>query len=61
MVYLVGFNDNVFIIGSRFLLLPITLAGELPKVPADLLGKVSMVFYSSLDDMLIKALNIAQD
>lgn len=45
---------------ARFLLLPITLAGELSKVPADLLGKVSMIFYSSLDDMIIKALNISQ-
>lgn len=45
---------------ARFLLLPITLTLELPKVPADLLGKVSMVFYTSLDDMIIKALNISQ-
>ncbi|MCM1569360.1 MAG: hypothetical protein NC081_07935 [Roseburia sp.] len=45
---------------ARFLLLPITLAGELPKVPVDLLGKVSMIFYSSLDDMIIKALNMSQ-
>lgn len=45
---------------ARFLLLPITLTLELPKVPAELLGKVSMVFYTSLDDMIIKALNISQ-
>lgn len=44
---------------ARFLLLPITMAVELPKVPADLLGKVSMIFYSSLDDMIIKALDIS--
>lgn len=45
---------------ARFLLLPITLTLELPKVPAELLGKVSMVFYTSLDDMIIKALDISQ-
>jgi len=45
---------------ARFLLIPITLILELPKVPAELLGKVSMVFYTSLDDMIIKALNISQ-
>lgn len=44
---------------ARFLLLPITLTIELPKVPAELLGKVSMVFYTSLDDMIIKALDIS--
>ena len=44
---------------ARFLLLPITLTAELPKVSADLLGKVSMVFYTSLDDMIIKALDIS--
>ena len=45
---------------ARFLLLPITLTVEFPKVPADLLGKVSMVFYTSLDDMIIKALDISK-
>lgn len=44
---------------ARFLLLPIALTVELPNVPAELLGKVSMVFYTSLDDMISKALNIS--
>lgn len=43
---------------ARYILLPITVERELQKVAEDLLGKISMIFYSSLEDMIVKALNM---
>ena len=43
--------------GSK-ILLPINMALELSKVPAELLGKFSLYFYNTPEDAVIKALNI---
>lgn len=46
---------------ARFLLMPVAMAVEISNVPPELLGVVSIIFYSSLDDMIIKALNISNN
>ena len=42
--------------GAKRVLLPITSAAELGTVPADLIGSFNLIFYSSAEDAVFKAL-----
>lgn len=44
--------------GAKRVLLPITSATELGTVPADLIGSFSLIFYSSAEDAVFKALGV---
>ena len=44
--------------GAKRLLLPITSAAELGTVPADLIGSINLIFYSSAEDAVFKALGV---
>lgn len=44
--------------GAKRVLLPITSATELGTVPADLIGSFNLIFYSSADDAVFKALGV---
>lgn len=44
--------------GARKVLLPITSAGDLSTVPPDLIGCFSIIFYSSAEDAVFKALGV---
>ena len=44
--------------GAKRVLLPITSATELGTVPADLIGSFSLIFYSSVEDAVFKALGV---
>lgn len=44
--------------GAKRVLLPITSAAELGTVPADLIGSFNLIFYSSADDAVFKALGV---
>lgn len=44
--------------GAKRVLLPITSAAELGTVPADLIGSFNLIFYSSAEDAVFKALGI---
>lgn len=44
--------------GAKRLLLPITSAAELGTVPADLIGSFNLIFYSSAEDAVFKALGV---
>lgn len=44
--------------GAKRVLLPITSAAELGTVPADLIGSFNLVFYSSAEDAVFKALGV---
>lgn len=44
--------------GARKVLLPITSAGDLGTVPADLIGSFNLIFYSSAEDAVFKALGV---
>lgn len=44
--------------GSKRVLLPITSAVELGTVPADLIGSFNLIFYSSAEDAVFKALGV---
>lgn len=44
--------------GAKRVLLPITSASELGTVPADLLGSFNVIFYSSAEDAVFKALGV---
>ena len=44
--------------GAKKVLLPITSAGDLSTVPSDLIGRFSIIFYSSAEDAVFKALGV---
>ena len=44
--------------GAKRVLLPITSATELGTVPADLIGSFNLIFYSSAEDAVFKALGV---
>lgn len=44
--------------GAKRILLPITSAAELGTVPADLIGSFNLIFYSSAEDAVFKALGV---
>ena len=44
--------------GAKKILLPITSAAELSTVPADLIGSFNLIFYSSAEDAVFKALGV---
>ena len=44
--------------GAKKVLLPITSAGDLGTVPADLIGCFNLIFYSSAEDAVFKALGV---
>ena len=44
--------------GAKRVLLPITSAAELGTVPADLIGSFNLIFYSSAEDAVFKALGV---
>ena len=44
--------------GAKKILLPITSAGDLSTVPPDLIGCFSIIFYSSAEDAVFKALGV---
>jgi len=44
--------------GAKKILLPITSAAELSMVPADLIGSFNLIFYSSAEDAVFKALGV---
>lgn len=44
--------------GARKVLLPLTSAADLGTVPADLIGAFSLIFYSSAEDAVFKALGV---
>lgn len=44
--------------GAKRVLLPITSAAELGTVPADLIGSFNLIFYSSAEDVVFKALGV---
>lgn len=44
--------------GAKKVLLPMTSASELGSVPADLIGGFSLIFYSSAEDAVFKALGV---
>ena len=44
--------------GAKRVLLPITSAVELGTVPADLIGSFNLIFYSSAEDAVFKALGV---
>ena len=44
--------------GAKKVLLPITTAADLGTVPADLIGSFNLIFYSSAEDAVYKALGV---
>ena len=44
--------------GAKKILLPIVSAGDLASVPAELIGRFSIIFYSSPGDAIYKALGV---
>ena len=44
--------------GAKKVLLPITSAGDLGSVPAELIGCFNLIFYSSAEDAVFKALGV---
>lgn len=44
--------------GAKKVLLPLTSAAELGGVPADLIGNFNLIFYSSAEDAVFKALGV---
>lgn len=44
--------------GAKKILLPISSASNLPTVPADLIGCFNLIFYSSAEDAVFKALGV---
>lgn len=44
--------------GAKKILLPISSASDLPTVPADLIGCFNLIFYSSAEDAVFKALGV---
>lgn len=44
--------------GAKKVLLPITSAGDLGTVPADLIGSFNLIFYNSAEDAVFKALGV---
>ena len=44
--------------GAKKVLLPITSAGDLGTVPADLVGSFNLIFYNSAEDAIYKALGV---
>ena len=44
--------------GAKRVLLPITSVAELGPVPADLIGSFNLIFYSSAEDAVFKALGV---
>ncbi len=44
--------------GAKRVLLPITSANEIGTVPADLIGSFNLIFYSSAEDAVFKALGV---
>lgn len=44
--------------GAKKVLLPITSAGDLGTVPAELVGSFNLIFYSSAEDAVFKAMGI---
>lgn len=44
--------------GAKKVLLPMTSAAELRMVPADLIGSFNLIFYSSAEDAVFKALGV---
>lgn len=44
--------------GAKKVLLPITSANDMSTVPADLMGKFSLIFYQSVEDAVFKALGV---
>lgn len=44
--------------GAKKVLLPITSAGDLAGVPSDLIGAFNLIFYSSAEDAVFKALGV---
>lgn len=44
--------------GAKKVLLPLTSAGDLGSVPAELIGRFNLIFYSSAEDAVFKALGV---
>ena len=44
--------------GAKKVLLPITSAGDLSTVPAELVGCFNLIFYQSAEDAVFKALGV---
>ena len=44
--------------GAKKILLPITSAGDLGSVPAELMGSFNIIFYNSAEDAAFKALGV---
>jgi ATP-dependent Lon protease len=44
--------------GARKILVPITSAADIPSVPPELIGKFNLIFYSSAEDAVFKALGV---
>ena len=44
--------------GAKKVLLPITSAGDLASVPAELIGCFNIIFYQNAEDAVFKALGV---
>ena len=44
--------------GAKKVLLPITSATDLGSVPAEMVGSFNLIFYSSAEDAVFKALGV---
>ena len=44
--------------GAKKVLLPITSAADLAAVPSELIGRFNLIFYSSAEDAVFKALGV---
>ena len=47
--------------GAKKILLPITSAGDLGSVPAELMGSFNIIFYNSAEDAVFKALGVERN
>lgn len=55
---LIIFMDTKNKLKSKKVLLPITSAADLGTVPSDLVGAFSLIFYSSPEEAVYKALGV---
>ena len=58
LIYAGGNFDECLDSGAKKVLLPITSAGDLGTVPSDLVGAFSLIFYSSVEEAVFKALGV---
>lgn len=54
----IALGQTYFASGAKKVLLPITSAGDLGSVPSDLIGAFSLIFYSTPQEAVFKALGV---